>query len=928
MSAQNTLSAPQNVPSAVSPWQFGFDAARGFSLAYRGVPIVRRSSLYVVKPGWSGLLFDQRAQKIASQTQSDGALQILAENADFRAQYDLIARDDTAFELRFKGEMKRDVPAQIEFAAGYFNANLLANRRFDATKPGDAPILRGVVPAFPRFGKLMKNDLAPEFRALEFDSRIGKIRVEVESKSRVAFADARRDSQNWAKEAPVFWLGWMAGAQSLKFGAPVEMTLKFRVEAPPTAPQTALQPRPIAAITPALSRTEEAVSTREKPLQVVPRPQKMALKTGAPFLIYSGAPVSILAPRGETRLRAALTRILGDEWGIQTAAPREVHSNASGWCRIVVGQGAPTPRSTVATPRAFWAGQPDAYRLTSTPSGVEIEAPTARGAFYGLQTLAQLLRPHARGASVAPLEIEDFASLKFRGAHWFPSHSGVPFHKRLIGVMARAKMNTAVIQCEAAKWDSHPEIAAPNSISKSDLRELVALCRANFIEPIPLINTPGHAEWMFRGGRNLDLAEDPQTPYAYAVGNPQSTVFIRQILSEAIEVFRPRTFHLGHDEVTLRGRFPNPDSRFFKPKQSATDLVMGNLRSLHAWLGAQKIQTMVWSDMFLHPDEGPDAASAPSAGEAQKRREMLPKGVVIADWHYGGNHLYPSLEIFKKHGIQTVAATWNTPQNIRYFSRAARENGSNGLLQTTWAGYFPDAQTLDTQLGQFTAFILAGDYAWSGRDTAPQDLGYDAAAGWSAAYAPQIGGESAGKLLDLTSAAQVSPENWLGLGEKRDLSALFNDSRAVRRFDDIQFQLPPRKLVVLSKAPTELAPRGALSALELRVGVRAAQIALLHGSLWSVPDGTVAAKMAVEYSDGTGAEWELKVGRTLASWQGEGVAVNARRGWSASTTEGTVGLRVTRWDNPHPEKIIARLKFSPVDAEAGYVLAGVTLVGK
>ncbi len=925
----------QDTKTSLSPWQIEFSGPRGVSVAYRGVPLIRRSSLYIVKPGWAGLLFDQRAQKHTVEKREDGVLHVASENSDFAAQYDLIPVDDATFELRFKGEMKRDVPAQIELAAGYFNANLIANRPFQALKrDGGGQISRGIVPAFPLFAGLRENDLAPDFQSLEFDSRIGQISIAFNSKSRITFADARRDTQNWAKEAPVFWCGWMAGAQPLRFGAPVEMTMRIRVAAPAVADKT----RPAAMIPPTLQPISDAVSTQGKPLEIVPRPQKITMMSGAPFVVRDGVKVSILAPRGETRLRAALERVLRGEWQLETAAPLEFNSDASGWCSVVLG--AKTRKLAPPKSRPVWANRLDAYQLTVDKSGIEISAPTARGAFHGIQTLAQILRPDGANASALPLQIEDYAALEFRGAHWFPSQSGVPFHKRLIAVMARVKMNAAVIQCEAARWDSHPEIAAPNSISKADLRDLVALCRANFIEPIPLVNTPGHAQWLFRNGQHLELAEDPKTPYAYSVRNPKSLPLIHQILGEAIEVFRPQTFHIGHDEITMRGRFPNPDNPFNRAGDSATDLVMENLNSLHGWLAAQGIKTMVWGDMFLHSGAGPDAHSAPSAAEAEKRRRMLPKDVIVTDWHYGGKRLYPSLALFAKDGLKTIAATWNTPQNIHYFSRAAQQNGSLGLLQTTWAGYFPDAGTLETQLSQFTAFILAGDYAWSDRDDAPDALPYDVAAQWNTAYAPQkrkpgvpnaprAGGPSAGTLLDLTQAAQTSPEDWLGLGAGRDLAALFDDQNTVRRFDDVAFRLPGRKLIALSNAPRGLAPDGALGDLTLKIGTHAAQIALLHATLWSVPDGVSAAKMSVEYSDGTTSEFELKAGATIASWQSNAIVANARRAGSAKSPNGTgQGLYVTRWENPFPAKIIAQLRFTPVDAEAGYALAGVTLIGQ
>jgi hypothetical protein len=920
-----------------SPWSVEFAGPRGVSVAYSGVPLIRRSSLYVVKPGWAGLLYDQRSQKHEVQKRDSGALHVTGTDEEFRAEYELIPIDAQNFELRFRGELTKDVPAQIEFAAGYFNANLIANRPFRAEtaaqtrgNANDTPAPRssartwsGVVPAFPTGDTLLKNDLAPDFETLEFDSRLGRVRLQVASKSRVLFSDARRDLQDWAKEAPVFWCGWMAGAQPLLFGQPVEMVLKIHIE--PVGLEKAT-PRDNLSLEPKITRVPNAISTSERPLQVVPRPQKMQVTANRHFVLRNGLKWSTTAPPGETRLASAMQRLMRDEWNLPLSAPRTFQSTLHGWCGISLGD--TRPLSIPDRPKPEWAQHPDAYRLTVGKSGIEIVAPTARGVFYGVQTLAQLLRAANKSVQVPWMQIEDWPALEFRGAHWFPSQSGVPFHKRLIGVMARHKMNYAVIQCEAARWDSHPEIAAPNSIAKRDLGELVKWCRENFIEPIPLINVPGHAEWMFRNQQNLDLAEDPQTPYAYAVNNPKSLVFVREILGEALELFQPKIFHLGHDEVTIRGRFPNPENPFYRPDQTATDLVMGNLRTLHEWLAARGVQTMVWGDMFLHKSEGVDAAHAPSAEEARKRRALLPKDVIIADWHYGAGEKYPSLDLFAREGIRTVGATWHTLQNIRHFSRALIDAKSWGLLQTTWAGYFPDATTAETELRQFTSFILAGDYSWSGRRDAPDQLPYDVIAEWGHAYAPQKGGEGSGVLFDLSPAARVAPENWLGLGPGWDLSQFFAtaNTSTSRRFGDVLFRTPAQRLIALSAGPAALAPDGASGTLSLQINRTATEIALLHSSLWNVRNGVTAARLMAEYNDGTQAQFDILTGRSITSWQSDGIAANARRGWSGTSPADTpIGLRVTRWKNPHPQKIIARLQFTPVDAEAGYALAGVTL---
>ncbi|HEY0076407.1 MAG TPA: glycoside hydrolase family 20 zincin-like fold domain-containing protein [Abditibacteriaceae bacterium] len=972
-------SGAQRSPAITKGWQFNFEGARGVSLSYAGVPLIRQSSLYVVKPGWTGLLYDGRQQKY-QVTRTDGAqptLHAVGANEDFQAEYHLEALDEHRFRYRFRGELKRDVPAALEFSAGYFNANLLANRPFRAQTAGGEK--HGIVPTFPLTSEQLANDLAPHFKTLEFDSRLGRLNIEVTSDARVVFFDARRDTQDWAKSAPVFWCGWQAGMQPLRFGAPVTFEMLIRLDPHPVKPDSlaVLTPQS-AAFRPTLRPVNAAHSSRDRPTQIIPRPQRMVLPKATPLQLRSGARVSLLLPRGERRLTRALKKLLTDQWGLSLSTLQE-HEHNGDATRITISSkrtnqsGLPEKQSSFSSTKNSghsdqWR-QTEGYKLRVAHDNIQIESSTARGAFHGLQTLAQLLRPLGKdgGVTCPAVVIEDWPALQFRGAHFFPSASGVPFHTKLIErVLARYKFNAVVIQCEATRWESAPALAAPNSISKSDLRRLVQLCRDNFIEPIPLINVPGHAEWMFRNGQNLDLAEDPKTPYAYAINNPRSLPFVQQILSEAIEVFRPRYFHIGHDEVTMRGRFPNAENPFYRPELSTGDLVLANLKQLQEWLQQQGIQPMIWGDMLLAKAEGVDAAHAPNAEEARRRRSLLPPNVTIVDWHYGANEKYPSLNIFQGHGLQIIAATWHTPLNIRHFTRAAAASKAHGLLQTTWAGYFPDETVLKNETRQFSAFVLAGDYAWSNREELPSALPYDAGVEWSEAYRGK--GETnheierKGLLVDIAPVARVAPQDWLGLGAGWDFSSLFtkpvtkpaltakkpsrkNFPVRVARYGDVLFQVPHQPVVLSVPEARLLAPVGALNNLTLDLSTqktpqRASQIALLHASLWSVPVNTAIARLQVEYSDGTHSSWQLTQGQNISSWLkiNEESAPEARRGWSAgpfksepnkgrvSSPPGLPELRITNWRNPYPHKPISQLQFEPLSPEAGWIIAGVTIL--
>lgn len=900
--------AAQSTDSA-SLWAAAFQGPRGVTLSWNGVPIIRQSTLYVVKPGWSGLLYDQRAQTTRVESRSSTSLRADAANTAFRASYTLEALDARRFRYRFEGELLQEAPAEIEFCAGYFNANLLSGRRYRAvTRHGETS---GVIAAYPRTADQSANDLAPDFQVLEFESRIGRLRVEATSAQPVRFFDARRDRQDWAKAAPIFWCGLGSPTRPIRRGEPVRFELLLTLTPGPAPAEPAAEPvtfRP-RGVTAATAAPEPRALNG-----IIPRPKQVEAGKGE----FAGDPTlgwELSAPATDRHLMDEARELLADALG--QPAPAGTFVAAKG----------PAVRLRLGNPSSLkdrderWLQSREGYRLAVTPPGIEVRGASGAGAFYGVQTLRQLLRPVDGGFRARCATIRDWPTLAFRGAHFFPSASGVRFQNTLLSrVFSRFKLNHAVIQCEAAKWEAQPKIAAPNSISVADLKTLVATARAHYLEAIPLLNGPGHAEWLFRNGENRDLCEDPATPYAYCVRNPKAQGLVREIVAEAIRVFGARTVHLGHDEVTLRGRFPRPDCPRCG-RSSATELVLENLREVEKWLSGQGIRTLVWGDMFLARGEALDAAHAPSTTEAAKRRAGLPRGVTVVDWHYGADEQYPSLDVFARSLIPTIAATWHDPRNIAGFARAAAKSGAEGLLQTTWAGYFPDEKALRSELRQFSAFVLAAEYAWSGREDAPEDLPYDPGAVFTEALRGPERGVAQQVMLELPPVARVPRADWLGLGAGWDLTKA---PRGEQEWGGIRFQIPDDRLLVVGGPGS---PRGAAPAANLELDRPFVEAALLNAAVWSGPPGTPVALVRAEYADGTSVEAPLRLGETTGAWNSDTPALEAPRVWQGRSPEGTpLGLRLTRWRNPHPEKVVRRLVLSAAGPEPGLALAGITLL--
>lgn len=405
--------------------------------------------------------------------------------------------------------------------------------------------------------------------------------------------------------------------------------------------------------------------------------------------------------------------------------------------RIVFGEPTrmPLAKRLLRDAGAAASGRPEGYRLHVGTRGAVVAGHDPAGTFYGAQTLCQMLQRDRSGVYAIGAQVEDYPSLSWRGAHLFVGNHALPFHEKLIArVFARLKMNALVLQCEQAKWDTLGPAAPPWAMSKTDLKTEVAYAQRYGLTVTPLINSVGHMPWLFTDRVNLPLAEDPQTPYAANVSDPQTYRLLFRLYDEALTTTGAKTLHIGGDEVTLRGRYPyRSRSRY----PTVADAYSAHITRLHDYLKARGVRTMLWSDMMLAPGEAKDGANAPSLIQAQQMRSRLPHDIVLTDWHYKASDPFTSPQRFRAAGFgPVIGATWAVPANIAGFSRALAANKQRGLLQTTWAGYNSSEADLVHEKYQFVAFVLAAEYAWNGGQRDPAHLPYDPAQVFDRLYGP------------------------------------------------------------------------------------------------------------------------------------------------------------------------------------------------
>lgn len=906
-----TVCLGQATTTATTPLGVEYAKGRGFQIMAGGVPITRGSGVQLYAPGWKEGYYSSSGGVGTSSNQYSAQNEWLVEHhapqVDFNGAETVRRVDGTHIEWTLGGTLKSDKPARVEWALGQVNAFPMYGGSYAAPPGAKTP----VVPEATRAG-----DAAPVIagaKQIDLETGVGRLTFKVEEGAiELALLDGRRmPGRSWTQEQPTFWLG-VLGAEIT-----ANEPFKFRVSVAFTpAPEATAAQGAKEATAPAVP-TDRAFAAQPEPVRVIPRPKSMVMGEGR----------FVLTP--ETKL------VVVTQSGV--AAARSLANEAEerlGWAwRMYATESADPTGHTILfqrpNPARNW--RPEEYAIDCGPKGLVVTAGDNAGYFYAAQTLAQLFQAEGNTVYFPACRIDDYPSLAFRGVHLFTGKDAMPLHRRLLErVIARYKMNHLVMQVDYTQWNTDPKLTTDFSVPKEQVAEYVKLVRQNTLEPIPLVQSLGHAEWMFKNGRNVELAEDPEVPYAYSVTNPATYAFIQLIYDETLALFGSRYFHIGHDEVSMRGRYPfREEAR----RWGKTKLFVYDTNRLHDYLADKGVRTMMWGDMLLSRDESNDsAANAPSADEAARRRAEISKDIVICDWHYTPSppEDYKSLKVFRDAGFTTIACTWDNPENIYTFAQAARLYGAWGLLQTTWAGYSITARTVAEQPQQFAAYVLAAEYAWSANSPRPAELGWNAQEVFDRAMQPARMelGVRPGWMLNLSGVPGVEDlrDNFLGFGSALDLVAIRGDDRISNHlFWSGDGSYPAVVLGGALLKGDEARPRAVTLKCDLPAG--ATEVAFLQATAFPARAGDVVGEYELVYADGTTSATPLKYGqetRALTDTRGTHAAETA---WSGRTAAGVpAALRMLRVTNPEPGKTIKAIRFSTDHPYASPILFGVTAV--
>ncbi len=274
---------------------------------------------------------------------------------------------------------------------------------------------------------------------------------------------------------------------------------------------------------------------------------------------------------------------------------------------------------------------------------------------------------------------------------------------------------------DKVQWETCPECVWPEAMSKKEFRDLLSYSRALGLEPVPLLQTIGHAEYVlmqkkYRPFRELDERHD-----CYCTSNAKVTRFLKSWVEEYLDLFGDiRHFHLGGDEAYAFGKCPKCAA--YIKGHSRNKLFGNHIRALAEPILKNNIRPGIWNDMIMKEpealgfdtetyviwdwnywdgDKTPETVNLHALGSFSQ--ENIGKSGILKDFPElvdgkGKLRSFASVQVLKKHGFDVILCSASRsygdtffcplPMHAANIAGAAKTVSSENLLGhcvTSWA---------------------------------------------------------------------------------------------------------------------------------------------------------------------------------------------------------------------------------------------------
>ena len=287
-------------------------------------------------------------------------------------------------------------------------------------------------------------------------------------------------------------------------------------------------------------------------------------------------------------------------------------------------------------------------------------------------------------------------------------------HQRFLSFIEKElvprKVNTLILRVDwNYQFKSHPELRDEKALSSDQIKQIVTLCKANGIKLMPQINLLGHQSWaetvynllkvypQFDETPHVKMPEKYVWPNAdglycksYCPLHPDVHKVVFDLVDEIMEAFESKEFHAGMDEVFYIGDDKCPRCS----GKDKAELYAGEVTVLRNHVAEKGGKLWIWGDRLLDGKTTGMGMWEASENNTFRAVDLIPKDVVICDWHYERSE--PSAAYLAMKGFQVITCVWNKPvvalkQYDDYRTYKTNVNPKlagryEGMMQTVWSG--------------------------------------------------------------------------------------------------------------------------------------------------------------------------------------------------------------------------------------------------
>lgn len=489
-----------------------------------------------------------------------------------------------------------------------------------------------------------------------------------------------------------------------------------------------------------------SASNGAEDLQLIPQPREMKQTGGAGFRVTRHTRIIFDEKfgrefQGAQMLTEEIERWTG--WKLKVSDAREMPGGSD---FIYIGDAAKDSKlreafgtSGLAMQNGFDA---QGYAILADHRRVLVGGTSEQGAFYGAQTLRQLLRPasetgkntsatngnaanpenadsssdarrtllrmtnHGEGELMCPaVAIRDWPAMKWRGVSIDISRGPIPtldFMEKQVRVLAGFKLNLYALYMEDVFTVAGNQIfAPPDALSPEEIKDLVAYAAKYYVTIVPELETYGHVHNILRYDLYSDLAEVPHGSVLTPT-QPGTYDLLGKLIGEIAPLFPGPFFHIGADETFELGKGKTKD---LIAQKGLGPVYLEHIAKLDEMLKPYHKQTMFWADI---------------AEKFPQLLPTLPKDLIAVIWTYDNAASYDDrLKPFQDAGLQMFVSpgitNWRKVYpdfnysfvNIRNLTRDGQKYGAQGMLNTDWKDWGEALGGLD-----WPGFVFGAACAW------------------------------------------------------------------------------------------------------------------------------------------------------------------------------------------------------------------------